>query len=557
MTTILRPLVGFLMGLALLWPATQLDAQQGQLEKEKLEAVEDLSESLANDLLELSLATRDKDLRAIAEFFEDPIVAHPLPVKPEPLIPVVKWIHQHAWWLEVSKAKSISRTDFLKSFEALLEHFSEIEDARFKVKDAHFDEGRSTEGTAKVSFFIIGRDLEGRREWLTGRGSIEAMILGKGPWRIRRLHLEAMESKVATKDLFSEVALPAQVSAVFPPFGTPPNEGFVAHGAAAGDVNGDGLLDIVATGVQQNSLYLNEGDGRFRDISAESLVKFAPIGSGPLFLDYDNDGDTDLFLAAVGRQVLLENALVPHGELKFWNVSETAKVDLPAVGFSAVAADVNRDGYQDIYVASYNRYGIVMPNSWHRATNGTPNLLFINKGNGSFREEAEAWGVNDSRWSYAAGFADVDGDGDQDLFVANDFGEDALYLNEGKRFRDVAAERGVQDPGFGMGVAFGDYDNDGDLDLHVTNMSSTAGNRILGRLYPDAKPDGLVLKRQAGGNSLYESNGNGTFRDVSAQAGGFSAGWAFGGGFIDFDNDGWEDIYTPNGFISGKSMKDT
>ena len=77
------------------------------------------------------------------------------------------------------------------------------------------------------------------------------------------------------------------------------------------------------------------------------------------------------------------------------------------------------------------------------------------------------------------------------------------------------------------------------------------------RLFPNSGPQDNVLKKLAAGNNLYENTGDGKFKDVTAQVGGFSGGWAWGGGFIDFDNDGWEDIYTPNGFISGKSMKDT
>ncbi len=198
-----------------------------------------------------------------------------------------------------------------------------------------------------------------------------------------------------------------------------------------------------------------------------------------------------------------------------------------------------------------------MRNAWHRATNGTPNLLFINQGDGTFVEEAARRGVADSRWTYAAAFADIDRDGDQDLYIANDFGENALYRNDGDTFTDIAPAAGVVDPGFGMGVSFGDYDNDGDLDLHVTNMSSTAGTRILARLYPDRPQERAYLSKLAAGNSLLRNRGDGTFEDVTQQAGGLGAGWAFGGGFLDFDNDGWEDIYSPNGFISGKSMKDT
>jgi hypothetical protein len=165
--------------------------------------------------------------------------------------------------------------------------------------------------------------------------------------------------------------------------------------------------------------------------------------------------------------------------------------------------------------------------------------------------------VDDSRWSYAAAFADVNTDGKIDLYVANDFGEKALFINHGNRFTDEAKERGVLDPGNGMGVSFGDYNNDGLLDVHASNMSSTAGNRILARLFPNQGPKDNVLKKLAAGNNLFENQGDGKFKDVTSEVGGFGGGWAWGGGFIDFDNDGWEDIYTPNGFISGKSMKDT
>jgi hypothetical protein len=354
------------------------------------------------------------------------------------------------------------------------------------------------------------------------------------------------------------VAIPAGVGASLPAFGSPGNGGFIWHGAAASDFNRDGLIDLFVTAPARNFLYLNDGRGRFKDASDEAGVKLLATGVAPLVFDYDNDGDADVFVSNVGAQVLFENRLVPDGRLEFRDVSQESGVGgLTAIGFSAVAGDVNNDGRQDIYVTSYNRYGQITPDSWFRATNGTPNLLLINQPDGTFKEEAKRWGVDDSRWSYAAAFADVNADGRIDLYVANDFGEKAMFINQGGKFTDEAKERGVLDPGNGMGVSFGDYNNDGLLDVHASNMSSTAGNRILARLFPNQSAKDNVLKKLAAGNNLFENQGAGKFRDVTSEVGGFGGGWAWGGGFIDFDNDGWEDIYTPNGFISGKSMKDT
>jgi len=530
--------------------------EPGGFDEARLTRDEDLSESLANDLLKLSVAVRDRSYETVAEFVDDTIVATPLPPGAPPAAPLVKWIEQRQW-PPPAGGEAMQRASFVDQLKTFLDRFSAIDDARFKVKQAEFDPSDTARGEAHIKFFIVGRDAAGRREWLRGTARIEAVKRGEAAWRLTTFEWDTLHSETSRVDLFSEVGFPAGVAALFPAFGVGKNQGFVSHGAAVADVNNDGLLDLAASGVEQNYLYLNDGAGGFRDVSAESLVKFAPPGSGALFLDYDNDGDADLFFAAVGEQILFENRWIPDAKLEFWDVSEAAGVHLPAVGFSAAAADVNQDGFPDLYVCSYNRYGTVMPNSWYRATNGTPNLLLINQGDGTFDEAAGSWGVDDSRWSYAAGFVDIDGDGDQDLYVANDFGENALYRNDGEGFTDIAEASGLVDAGFGMGVSWGDYDNDGDLDLHVTNMSSTAGNRILKLLYPEQHEIRQTLSKQAAGNSLYENLGDGTFREVTEEVGGFFAGWAFGGGFFDFDNDGWQDVYTPNGFVSGKSMKDT
>lgn len=550
-----------LIGLIVFMAGAVVGVSQTRFDRKALDTVEELSESLADDLLDFSVAVRQRDATRISTFFADSLRAIPLPTRATPLRSDVKWIRSHGWVVQ-KDPRRLSRQVFLRDWMAFLDHFSTIEDVRFKVKMARFETPRV--GRARVFFFVVGRDRQGHREWVRGYATIGVHRSGRGAnvgsrtWVMTEFVVKQISSLVATRDLFSEVSVPAGVSLRIPAYGSPGNEGFVWHGAAAADVDLDGDIDVFATGAMENHLYLNDGNGRFHEAPADVGVTYLPEeGVAPLFLDYDNDGDPDLFISAVGNQMLLENRLIPDGDLAFLDISLESGVAVPAIGFSAVAGDVNGDGRPDIYVTSYNRYGQVMPNSWYRATNGTPNLLFVNQGGGRFKEMARALGVADTRWSYAAQFVDVDGDGDQDLYVANDFGENGLYFNMGDHFVDRARARGVLDPGNGMGVSFGDYDNDGDLDLFVTNMSSTAGQRILHRLFPTSHRGDNVLAKLASGSSLYENSGQGTFKNVTAAAGGFPGGWAWGGGFIDFDNDGWEDIYTPNGFISGKSMKDT
>ena len=529
-------------------------AAEGPVDKDRLERVEDLSESLANQLHEFSQSLREGRWEALAAHFSPRVEVDSWPRETGAPVAVSRWVAEQSYQLD---RRVEGRAEFVAAWRDLLRPFPFVEDVRFKVKQARFD-GRA--GRARIYFFLVGRDRQERRAWVEAKAGVDVVQQLEGGWLIQRFALEELHGRRARDELFSEVALAAGVHRVLPPFGTPGNQGFGAPGVAVADVDGNGLMDVCTTGPGGNALYINQGDGTFVDFSGPGGVRTTPPATAPLFVDFDGDTDVDLFLSSTGFQMLFENRLVPEGRLGFVDVSQRAGVAYPAQGYSAASADVNGDGRPDIYVASYNRYGIIMPDSWSRAANGTPNLLFINQGDGTFAEVAGSWGVADRRWSYAAHFGDMDEDGRQDLYVANDFGENGLYLNEGDRFREVARQRGALDPGNGMGVSLGDFDNDGRLDLHVTNMSSTAGRRILHRLFPDdaAHLDGTrVLEKLASGNSLLRNQGGGRFQDVSAALGPFGAGWAFGGGFVDFDNDGWEDIHAPNGFVSGKSLKDT
>jgi FG-GAP-like repeat/FG-GAP repeat len=546
------------------------------VDQHRLEVSEELSESLANDILELSVITKGRDIEKTRMYFPDELTAEPFPSQPTADKPEVKWIASHGWTAKTaptpadSASGKIKSSEFLEQWAAFLDHFTEIEDARFKVKVASFDDSAEAvigaevptavpgaTGHARIAFFVIGRNHANQREW--ARGVVEADVKydPNKHWQFHTFKLTSFDSLVATVDIYSEVSEPAGVAVQLPAFGAKGNEAFTYHGASAADFNNDGFIDLFVCGLEHNYLYLNDGHGKFREVSHEVGLDVVPSCTGVVALDYDNDGDEDVFLSNVGPQMLLRNRLKEDGKFGFEDVSDKAGVGLETVGFSAAVADVNGDGLPDVYVTAYNYYGKVVPNSWFNATNGRANLLFVNQGNGTFKEEARQWGVDDRRWSYAAEFVDINGDGKLDLYLVNDFGEKGLYINRGDRFEDEAAQRGLLDPGNGMGVSFGDFNNDGLLDLQVTNMSSTAGNRILTRLFPKSSNKDNVLKKLAAGNTLLQNMGDGKFKDVTSDIGGLSAGWAWGGGFTDFDNDGWVDIYAPNGFISGKSMKDT
>ncbi|MCA9211690.1 MAG: VCBS repeat-containing protein, partial [Planctomycetales bacterium] len=152
-----------------------------------------------------------------------------------------------------------------------------------------------------------------------------------------------------------------------------------------------------------------------------------------------------------------------------------------------------------------------------------------------------------------------DNDGDQDLYVANDFGRNNLYRNEGGRFVDVAAAAGVEDMSAGMSVSWGDYDRDGLIDLYVGNMFSSAGNRITyQRRFRDDPSNELRAKfqRHARGNTLFRNLGDGSFEDVSVASNVEMGRWSWGSNFVDFNNDGWDDLLVGNGMVTSVDPHD-
>jgi hypothetical protein len=324
------------------------------------------------------------------------------------------------------------------------------------------------------------------------------------------------------------------------------------HGLAVGDVNGDGLEDLYVCepGGLPNRLLMQNKDGTVRDASAEAGVDYLEPTASALLVDLDNDLDLDLVMAS-GRHVLFfANDGTGHFERRTQFSSNSIIRSLSAI-------DYDVDGLLDVYLCGYydrsgDRLGLGRPMPYHDANNGVQNFLLRNR-QWEFEDVTTETGLNQNnqRFSYAASWEDFDNDGDPDLYVANDFGRNNLYRNDGGHFTDIAAQAGVEDLSAGMSVSWGDFNRDGWMDLYVGNMFSSAGNRIaFQRRYRDGQ-DASGFQRHARGNSLFSNQGDGTFLDVSEEAGVTLGRWAWSSNFVDFNNDGWEDLLVANGMVTG------
>lgn len=238
-------------------------------------------------------------------------------------------------------------------------------------------------------------------------------------------------------------------------------------GVTTADVNGDGLLDIyVAEGGYRkgkeciNSLYVNNGDGTYRDMGVEAGVGNDSNGYCCAFSDYDNDGDPDLYVGNINdTDLLVTNALYRNnGDGTFTDVTEKLGLARCGTNISCFWGDVDNDGDQDLFLA--NSAG---PN--HMEAEWGKNILFRNNGDGTFADVSKESGVDIVTNSRGSSMGDIDNDGDLDIIVTNSWFDALVFINDGKgKFTESHKKTGGS-WFYGHGIALGDLDNDGDLDM--------------------------------------------------------------------------------------------
>jgi enediyne biosynthesis protein E4 len=357
------------------------------------------------------------------------------------------------------------------------------------------------------------------------------------------LLLLILGSSVAFSQTFTDIAASAGI-----------NVGDGWQGVSFVDFDNDGNDDIFSASHDgpPGVLYLNNGDGTFTDITASAGL-LETSNEGGVFGDYDNDGLLDLYVSDEGPpNFLFRN----NGDRTFTDVSEESGAGVSGAAISSPFGDYNNDGLLDIYVVNL----------------GGANDLLRNNGDGTFTKVTDAAGVGNAGLGLTAVWSDFNLDGKLDLYVGN---QDAnvLYQNDGfGTFTDITALAGVSGGATSGVTASGDFDNDGDIDIYVasngsddilyqnngdgtfTNVSATAGisnpGISVGIAFGDLDNDGwldILVVNEGNANVLYHNNGDGTFSDISASAGiedpaGIGQGTAFG----DFDNDGDLDIFVTN-----------
>jgi len=326
---------------------------------------------------------------------------------------------------------------------------------------------------------------------------------------------------------------------------------YLTGGAAAGDYDGDGWDDLFVTRLDApDILYRNLGNGQFADVSSAAGFTASLSTNGAAWGDIDNDGDLDLYVTSVNTSQFYLYVSDGEGHFHEQAVARGAAVPTTSLrqGFSASLGDFDRDGYLDIHTTDWGIRGEAP-----RQAQSVARLLH-NRGAASpgyFDDVTEAAGVSlagqrpetadgplHGTFAFNSRFADFDDDGWPDLAVTGDFQTSRLFWNNRDgTFSDGTVAAGVATDENGMGSAFGDYDGDGDVDWFVTSIYDSLDRCATGR----------HCDWGATGNRLFRNDGDRQFSDQTDAAGVRDGAWGWGAAFLDYDNDGNLDLVMTNG----------
>ena len=429
-----------------------------------------------------------------------------------------------------------------------------------KVKEKNFLEKWELRGTA--AFVVDGFRADGARVERAAKVSfvLPNLDVQGGDFSVSLLSSEA--DRIEPHPRFHDATLAAGLGA---PRRDPPQkltnrliDGiWPGSGVAVLDFDQDGDEDLFVGDGVRSILYENDGSGHFTDVTVRAGLAVSDssgiAATGVAAGDVDGDGYPDLVVTnAFGPTRLFRN----RRDGTFEEITASSGIVTEGPTRSAAFADVNGDGNLDLFICGTGDYYGQMPDPPFDANDGRRNYLFLGDGKGHFRDVSAEWGVaKPTRWSLSCLFADFDGDGRPDLIVTNDFGLKNLYRNvDGKRFEDVTKKLGAEDRAYGMSAAWGDFDGDGRIDLYTTGTYTQWGFLheypglpvpLPGRIF---RPIAISwMEKMCRGNSLLLQTPNGAFEDATARSGAGRAGWNWSTVAADLDNDGNLDLYATNG----------
>ncbi len=341
---------------------------------------------------------------------------------------------------------------------------------------------------------------------------------------------------------------------------------YMGGGVAVGDVNNDGLDDIFFTGnMVSNKLYLNKGNFQFEDITAKAGIEGDDRWyAGVTMVDINADGYLDLYLSVSGKDRTTKNQLyINNGDLTF--TEQAAQYGIADTGKSVQSTflDYDKDGDLDLYIANYPITSFATPNEEYRKLMDNVTLkdsdhFYRNDGNGKFTNVTEEVGLLSYGLSLSATVGDLNGDGWDDIYVSNDFSTpDYMYINnQDGTFKDAIKKSTKQTSFYGMGVDIADYNNDGLLDIMQVDMAAENNRRAKANM-ASMNPNlfwstvDFGMHYQYMYNALQLNRGNvdslPLYSNVTWAAGVATTDWSWGPLFADFDNDGWKDLFVSNG----------